>query len=83
MESDLPGVSVSQVAQARIVTGLLFRWRVQFGVAQNRREACARHADSWYAGGRPCCAISCRPNAEEQNHDHSGGGKSASGARLH
>lgn len=45
MESDLPGVSVSQVAQARIVTGLLFRWRVQFGVAQNRREACARHAD--------------------------------------
>ena len=35
--SDQPGVSVSQVARKHgIVTGMLFRWRVQFGVAQKR-----------------------------------------------
>ena len=46
LESDQPGVSVSQVARKHgIVTGLLFRWRVQFGVAQTEaREACARRA---------------------------------------
>lgn len=38
LESDQPGVSVSQVARRHgIVTGMLFRWRVQFGVAQKKR----------------------------------------------
>ena len=38
LESDQPGVSVSQVARKHgIVAGLLFRWRVQFGVAQRKR----------------------------------------------
>ncbi|MFG1228617.1 IS66-like element accessory protein TnpA [Xanthobacter wiegelii] len=38
LESDRPGVSVSSVARKHgIVTGLLFRWRVQFGVAQKTR----------------------------------------------
>jgi len=38
VESDQPGVSVSQVARKHgIVTGMLFRWRVQFGVAQKKR----------------------------------------------
>lgn len=38
LESDRPGVSVSQVARKHgIVTGMLFRWRVQFGVAQKQR----------------------------------------------
>ncbi len=37
LESDQPGVSVSQVARKHgIVTGLLFRWRVQFGVTQRK-----------------------------------------------
>ena len=37
LETDQPGVSVSQVARKHgIVTGLLFRWRVQFGVAQRK-----------------------------------------------
>ena len=38
VESDQPGVSVSQVARKHgIVTGMLFRWRVQFGVPQKKR----------------------------------------------
>ena len=37
LETDQPGVSVSQVARKHgIVTGLLFRWRVQSGVAQRK-----------------------------------------------
>jgi len=42
LESDQPGVSVSQVARKHgIVTGLLFRWRVQFGAAQRKRAKLA------------------------------------------
>lgn len=42
LESDRPGVSVSQVARKHgIVTGMLFRWRVQFGVAQKKRAKLA------------------------------------------
>ena len=42
LESDQPRVSVSQVARKHgIVTGLLFRWRVQFGVAQRKRAKLA------------------------------------------
>ncbi|MGX5803677.1 IS66 family insertion sequence element accessory protein TnpA [Bradyrhizobium sp. Arg314] len=42
LETDQPGVSVSQVARKHgIVTGLLFRWRVQFGVAQKKRAKLA------------------------------------------
>ena len=38
MESAQPGATVSGVARKHgIVTGLLFRWRVQFGVAQKKR----------------------------------------------
>ncbi|MGX9143210.1 transposase [Mesorhizobium sp. 128a] len=38
LESDQPGVSVSQIARKHgIVTGMLFRWRVQSGV--RRRSA--------------------------------------------
>lgn len=38
LESDGPGVSVSAVARKYgIVTGMLFRWRVQFGVTQKKR----------------------------------------------
>ncbi|SKA39012.1 IS66-like element accessory protein TnpA [Consotaella salsifontis] len=42
METDQPGASVSSVARKHgIVTGLLFRWRVQFGVAQKKRAKLA------------------------------------------
>lgn len=42
LESDQPGVSVSQVARKHgIVTGMLFRWRVQFGVVQKKRSKLA------------------------------------------
>ena len=42
LESDQPGVSVSAVARRHgIVTGMLFRWRVQFGVAQKKRAQLA------------------------------------------
>ena len=42
VESDQPGVSVSRVARKHgIVTGMLFRWRVQFGVAQKKRAKLA------------------------------------------
>lgn len=38
METEQPGATVSGVARKHgIVTGLLFRWRVQFGVAQKKR----------------------------------------------
>jgi len=41
-ESDQPGVSVSAVARKHgIVTGMLFRWRVQFGVTQKKRAKLA------------------------------------------
>ncbi len=42
LESDQPGVSVSQVARRHgIVTGMLFRWRVEFGIAQKSRAKLA------------------------------------------
>ncbi|WP_246677413.1 MULTISPECIES: transposase [unclassified Mesorhizobium] len=42
LESDRLGVSVSQVARKHgIATGLLFRWRVQVGVAQKKRTKLA------------------------------------------
>ncbi len=42
LESDQPGVSVSAVARKHgIVTGMLFRWRVQFGVTQKKRAKLA------------------------------------------
>ncbi|WP_246672970.1 transposase [Mesorhizobium sp. B2-3-11] len=42
LESDQPGVSVSEVARKHgIVTGMLSRWRVQFGVAQKKRAKLA------------------------------------------
>jgi transposase-like protein len=42
LETDKPGVSVSAVARKHgIVTGMLFRWRVQFGVAQKKRARLA------------------------------------------
>jgi transposase-like protein len=38
METEQPGVTVSGVARKHgIVAGLLFRWRVEFGVAQKKR----------------------------------------------
>jgi transposase-like protein len=38
LETEQPGTTVSSVARKHgIVTGLLFRWRVQFGVAQKKR----------------------------------------------
>ena len=55
MESDLPGVSVSQIARKHgIVTGLLFRWRVQFGVAQKQR---ARLATVALTDGTPAAVL--------------------------
>ena len=42
IESGQPGATVSAVARKYgIVTGLLFRWRVQFGVAQKKRARLA------------------------------------------
>jgi transposase-like protein len=42
IESGQPGATVSGVARKHgIVTGLLFRWRVQFGVAQKKRAKLA------------------------------------------
>ncbi|MDR7225216.1 IS66-like element accessory protein TnpA [Aminobacter aminovorans] len=42
LESNQPGVSVSAVARKHgIVTGMLFRWRVQFDVAQRKRAKLA------------------------------------------
>jgi transposase-like protein len=42
VESGQPGATVSGVARKHgIVTGLLFRWRVQFGVAQKKRAKLA------------------------------------------
>lgn len=50
-ESDLPGTSVSATARKHgIVTGLLFRWRVEFGIGQNAR---ARLATVLVPEGRP------------------------------
>lgn len=47
LESDKPGVSVSAVARKHgIVTGMLFRWRVQFGVAQKKRARLASVANA-------------------------------------
>jgi len=41
-ESDQPGTSVSATARKHgIVTGLLFRWRVEFGIGQNARAKLA------------------------------------------
>jgi transposase-like protein len=41
-ETEQPGVTVSSVARKHgIVTGLLFRWRVEFGVAQKKRARLA------------------------------------------
>ncbi|MGC2779902.1 MAG: transposase [Bradyrhizobium sp.] len=42
-ETELPGAKVSAVARRHgIVTGLLFRWRAQFGIAQKKRSKLAR-----------------------------------------
>lgn len=42
MESDEPGAKVSAVARKHgIVTGLLFRWRVEFGIGQDARARLA------------------------------------------
>jgi len=42
LESDQPGVSISAVARKHgIVTGMLFRWRVQFDVGQRKRAKLA------------------------------------------
>jgi len=42
LKSDQPGVSISGVARKHwIVTGMLFRWRVQFDVAQKKRAKLA------------------------------------------
>lgn len=47
LESDKPGVSVSAVARKHgIVTGMLFRWRVEFGVAQKKRAHLAPVANA-------------------------------------
>ncbi|RUV21756.1 IS66 family insertion sequence hypothetical protein [Mesorhizobium sp. M7A.F.Ca.MR.245.00.0.0] len=55
LESALPAVSVSQVARKHgIVTGLLFRWRGQFGVAQKQR---ARLAPVALTDGTPVARI--------------------------
>lgn len=55
LESDQPGVSVSQVARKHgIVTGMLFRWRVQFGVAQKKR---AKLAPIALADGTPATLL--------------------------
>ncbi|WP_316197054.1 transposase [Bradyrhizobium sp. SZCCHNS3053] len=41
-ETELPGAKVSAVARKHgIVTGLLFRWRAQFGIAQEKRSKLA------------------------------------------
>ncbi|MGJ5079283.1 IS66-like element accessory protein TnpA [Bradyrhizobium sp. HKCCYLS3013] len=41
-EAELPGAKVSAVARKHgIVTGLLFRWRAQFGIAQKKRSRLA------------------------------------------
>jgi transposase-like protein len=41
-ETEQPGVTVSGIARKHgIVTGLLFRWRVEFGVAQKKRARLA------------------------------------------
>ncbi|WP_316186350.1 MULTISPECIES: hypothetical protein [unclassified Bradyrhizobium] len=39
-ETELPGAKVS--GKHGIVTGLLFRWRAQFGIAQKKRSKLAR-----------------------------------------
>jgi transposase-like protein len=44
-ETEQPGAKVSAVARKHgIVTGLLFRWRAQFGIAQKKRSKLARVA---------------------------------------
>ncbi|MBK5652216.1 transposase [Bradyrhizobium sp. UASWS1016] len=44
-ETEQPGAKVSAVARKHgIVTGLLFRWRVQFGIGQTNRSKLARVA---------------------------------------
>lgn len=55
LESDQPGVTVSSVARKHgIVTGLLFRWRVQFGVTQKKR---AKLAPVALADGTPATLL--------------------------
>ncbi|MDP2765164.1 MAG: extensin family protein, partial [Brevundimonas sp.] len=47
LESDRPGVSVSAVARKHgIVTGMLFRWRVEFGITQKKRARLAPVANA-------------------------------------
>jgi transposase-like protein len=51
LETDHPGVKVSAIARKYgIVTGMLFRWRVQFGIAQKKR---AQLAPATLADGTP------------------------------
>ena len=55
LETEQPGVTVSSVARKHgIVTGLLFRWRVQFGIAQKKR---AKLAPVALAGGMPATLL--------------------------
>lgn len=50
-ETDRPGVSVSAVARKHgIVTGMLFRWRVQFGIVQEKRVRLASVVQTNTAG---------------------------------
>jgi transposase-like protein len=65
LESDQPGVSVSQVARKHgIVTGMLFRWRVQFGVAQKKRAKLAPVALTEGTQRHFCCVTSCSRRME-------------------
>ena len=54
-ETEQPGVTVSSVARKHgIVTGLLFRWRAQFGGgAEEARKACFRRVGRRHGGHSP------------------------------
>ena len=59
-ETEQPGAKVSAVARKHgIVTGLLFRWRAQFGIAQKKRSKLARVVLADDAAAAQFCAISC------------------------
>jgi transposase-like protein len=56
-ETEQPGVSVSAVARRHgIVTGLLFRWRTQFGVTRKPRARLARVVQAEGVPTLPCCS---------------------------
>jgi transposase-like protein len=67
LESDQPGVSVSQVARKHgIVAGLLFCWRVDFGVAQSKG---ARSLRLWRSLRRAGEASAVRSRAAAGRND--------------